>query len=90
MAEADASAVRSIELTLMTRRDCPLCEDFHAALLAWVGHHTGVDVRVVDVDNDPALAAHYGIQVPVLLHGTTAVCSVHFRAEPVTGLLARL
>lgn len=48
-------------ILLFTRSGCHLCEVAEDLL----GFHRG-DVRLVDVDADPAAAARYGLRVPVL------------------------
>ena len=55
-----------MELTLYTRARCHLCEEAKATL-APVLMEFGVALREIDVDTDPALAARYGEQVPVLM-----------------------
>jgi glutaredoxin len=54
------------EITLLTRVNCHLCEDAHAAL-ARISAATGVPWREVDVDSDADLAYEYGDRVPVVL-----------------------
>jgi glutaredoxin len=54
-----------IRLTLMSRPDCPLCDEMRKevdALLADRPH----EWEVVDVDSDLALARRFGESVPVL------------------------
>ncbi len=55
-----------MELTLYTRQRCHLCEEAKYAL-APVLMEFGVALREIDVDTDPALAARFGEQVPVLM-----------------------
>jgi glutaredoxin len=55
-----------MELTLYTRVRCHLCEEAKAAL-APVLLEFGVGLKEVDVDTDPALAARFGEEVPVLI-----------------------
>jgi thioredoxin reductase (NADPH) len=43
----------------------------------------GAQVKVLDVDADPALEAKYDELVPVLLHGETELCH-YFLDEPKT------
>lgn len=45
------------------------------------------DVRVVDVDSDPALRARYGLAVPVLLLDEEPVCHGRFDAQEVARLI---
>ena len=56
----------SLRLTLVTRRDCHLCDEM-AAVIASVARELAVEVEVRDVDADPDLQARYTDEVPVLL-----------------------
>jgi len=53
-------------LQLMSRKACCLCEDAETVLAAFVAQGR-CTLEVVDVDQDVALAALYGMDVPVLL-----------------------
>jgi len=55
-----------IRLTLITRRDCHLCDEM-AAVIDRVAPGFSTAVEVLDVDADPGLHAQYTDQVPVLL-----------------------
>ena len=55
-----------VRITLYSRHGCHLCDDMRAVVAA-VGRELPLQVDEVDVDGDPALAAAYGDQVPVLL-----------------------
>jgi glutaredoxin len=55
-----------MELVLYTRAGCHLCDEAKGTL-APVLQEFGVALKEVDVDSDPALAARYGEQVPVLM-----------------------
>lgn len=81
-------AERDADLVLVTRRDCSLCDEFHAALLAWCAAHEGVAFETVDVDSSPSLSASYGWSVPVLLRGTELLMSGHFDAARLGATLA--
>jgi len=50
----------------MTRAGCHLCDDAKAAL-ARVCRELPFELVETDVDGDPALAAQYGLEVPVVL-----------------------
>ena len=80
MVESHGAAPAAPQLTLVTRQDCPLCETFHAALLAWRDAQRPFSLRVVDVDDSASLQQLYGWSVPVLLAGEQLVCSGHFDA----------
>lgn len=53
-------------LTLITRRDCHLCEEMTAVIAEVTGSIPAV-LETRDVDADPELVRLYGDQVPVLL-----------------------
>ncbi|MEO1002730.1 MAG: glutaredoxin family protein [Cyanobacteria bacterium J06638_7] len=55
-----------VSLLLYSRRGCCLCEGLEEKLRAL---EPPPALRVVDVDDDPALQARYGLEVPVLLAG---------------------
>ena len=57
-----------VQLTLLSRTYCHLCEEMEAALRLLV-EARGVVLAVIDVDADPALEARYGERVPVLFAG---------------------
>ena len=53
------------DLTLYTRRRCHLCDEMKA-IVRGAAETWALTVEEVDVDGDPALAARYGHDVPVL------------------------
>lgn len=55
-----------LQLTLITRRDCHLCEEM-AAVIGEVAPSFGAAVDTRDIDADPDLRARYTNDVPVLL-----------------------
>jgi hypothetical protein len=66
--------VSAARLTLVQRRDCPLCEAMLGELVA-LGRGTALPpVDLVDVDADPLLQRRHGLDVPVLLLDGTVVC----------------
>ena len=65
-------------LTVLSRAECPLCEEFLAALTAWREGRAPFEIRVVDISEDPALEARYTWRIPVLLAGTRELCAGHF------------
>ena len=67
-------------LTLISRRDCLLCDEMLAALREFGVATPLPPLRQIDVDSDPELTRRYGLQVPVLLLGETLVC--RFRFDP--------
>ena len=54
--------------TLLSRAYCHLCDEMLAQLRPIADAH-GAEIRVVDVDADPALEDAYGNDVPVLFSG---------------------
>jgi hypothetical protein len=72
-ADEELMAARPLELTLYSRARCHLCEEMHASLQMMQRRHS-FTIAVVDVDGDPALAARFDTEVPVLAHGTHELC----------------
>ena len=61
-------------LTLVRRRDCPLCEEMLGELAA-LGRSVALPpLEILDVDSDAQLARRHGLDVPVLLLEGTVVC----------------
>jgi len=54
-------------LQLMSRKGCCLCDDAEKVIAEFVTQGR-CQLEVQDVDEDIALAARYGMDVPVLLH----------------------
>ena len=71
----------SLTLTVYSRTCCHLCEEMIAALHTLQGRFH-FQLRVVDVDGDPALERLHGEKVPVLAHGDHELC--HYRLEQAT------
>lgn len=63
-------------MTLYGRAGCHLCEDMAAGFHALFAE-TGIALRRVDVDADPALAARFGMSVPLLFAGEREICRYH-------------
>ena len=55
-------------LTLYSRHSCHLCEDM-TRILTGLTSELGVELTILDIDTDPALAARFNELVPVLMHG---------------------
>lgn len=66
-----------------TREDCPLCDDFVAALAGIVP-----EFEVRDVDADPTARRRHGLKVPVLTCDGSVVCHGHLDREAVLRLAA--
>jgi glutaredoxin len=69
----------SRRLTVYSRYGCHLCTDMLQAL-ARLQQVLDFEFTVLDVDDDPQLAARFGDRVPVLLAGDTELCC-HFLDE---------
>jgi glutaredoxin len=72
-------------ILLYTRRGCHLCEAAEDILVT-----AGVDAELVDVDRDPALAAAFGLRVPVLEVDGAVLIEGRFDQERAVAVLARL
>jgi hypothetical protein len=53
-------------LRLLSRSGCHLCDEMRAVVVPLVDR-LGGSLETVDVDSDPALAARWGNEIPVLL-----------------------
>jgi len=60
-------------LTLYSRAYCHLCHDMQAAVEDLRGEYE-FELRVLDIDADPALLARYDERVPVLTAGARELC----------------
>ncbi len=62
-------------LTLLSREDCPLCEEMLLELqLAAAARPGRWELEVLDVDTQQHLRSRYGHKVPALLLGGELVC----------------
>ncbi|MCZ6771744.1 MAG: glutaredoxin family protein [Proteobacteria bacterium] len=77
----------ALALTLLTRRECSLCDEFRAELERWDDGRNCYVLTVVDIDTDPNLRARFGLRVPVLLHGEAELCAGRFNPVPLSALL---
>ena len=62
-----------IVLTLLSRNYCHLCDEMVSGLLPLLEKFS-VKLEIVDIDEDAALEARYGDDVPLLLHQDVALC----------------
>lgn len=62
-----------MELTLLFREYCGLCQQMREALLPWQ-QKWNFTVKIIDVDEDERLIEQYNELVPVLLHETHMIC----------------
>ena len=76
-----------MQLTLLTRAYCHLCDDMRAAV-APLAAAAGVTIEEIDVDGDPALEARWGEAVPVLLAGERELCRYHLDRAALAAHLA--
>ena len=53
------------QVLVLTREGCCLCDDAVEAL-GTVSDELGLDVKLVDIDSDPALQATYARSIPVV------------------------
>lgn len=60
--------------TVLSRPDCSLCEQLLGELAEELSPAEATQVRVLDIDQDPALARKYGHRIPVLLADDEFVC----------------
>jgi hypothetical protein len=77
-----------MQLTLYGRKDCCLCDEM-AEAVAVVAAERGLGVMKVDVDDDPALAAVYGHEIPVLCLGARRIVSGRVSVRALRALLTR-
>lgn len=78
-----------VELTVYSRTYCHLCDDMICELTA-MGQQLGFRLRVVDVDQDPALEQRYGELVPVLVGGDSEICHYHVDRPALDAYLAKI
>lgn len=72
-----------VQWTVLSRPECSLCEQLLAELAEMLGPAESARVRVVDIDQDPALARKYGQRIPVLLADGDFVCDYRLDRERV-------
>ncbi len=76
-------------LSVYSRNYCHLCEEMIAGLRALQSRHR-FDLRIVDVDAEPALEQRYGERVPVLVHGDVELCHYRLDVSAVTDYLVKI
>jgi thiol-disulfide isomerase/thioredoxin len=76
-------------LTLYGRAWCHLCDDMLAALEP-LRAEAGFEVRVVDVDTDPALEEKYGERVPVLCDAQGEICHYFLDSAAVRARIGKI
>lgn len=61
-----------IEIELLTRPGCQLCDEMKQ-VLEEAAKGLSIDLKEIDITNDPALAKRYGEEIPVLfINGSKA------------------
>lgn len=73
-------------LVLYVREGCHLCDTFLVELEQDLVR-ARVALRLVDVDSDDALAAEFGLRVPVLALSGRVVCEGRYEPQRVRGAL---
>ena len=71
-----------MEVTLYTRRECPLCDEAKAALRA-----AGLNPIEIDIDRDPDLKRRYTDDVPVIMIDGKEAFRHRVTAEQLTPLV---
>ena len=74
-------------LTLVSRRDCPLCDEMLAELRELGRTLPLPPIDLIDVDSDELLQRRHGLHVPVLLLDGTVVCRHRLNAAELQRLL---
>jgi ABC-type uncharacterized transport system ATPase subunit len=77
-----------VNLELITRVRCGLCDELHEALRAELARRPGHSVVVVDVDSDPELVRRFGWHVPVLRVGGAVLCAHRLDLDRLDAALA--
>jgi hypothetical protein len=85
-----------IDLKLITRKGCHLCEEAEADLARVIAGFTALNpdkpytVEVLDVDSDTELYEHYSEEVPVLLLNGEQIAFFRIDVERVMARLSSL
>ena len=78
-----------MNLELITRVRCGLCDELHEALRAELARRgLAHAIAVVDVDSDPELVRRYGWHVPVLRVGGAVLCAHRLDLDRLDAALA--
>lgn len=75
-------------LLLYTRSGCHLCQDMLAQARPLAAEH-GVEIELVDIDDDLALAKRYNLRIPVLELDGREVCHHFFDQDALERALAQ-
>ncbi|MGH8596315.1 MAG: glutaredoxin family protein [Gammaproteobacteria bacterium] len=77
--------MESVQLTLLGRADCELCEELHTQLMR-DARVASSGITVIDIDSRPDLLPRFNFRVPVLLNGNVEI----FEGRPNAELSAAL
>lgn len=66
-------------LTLYSRLGCHLCDEMLGALRP-LAHEFGLEIDIIDIDDDEVLGQRFNEQVPVLSYNNEILC-FHFLDE---------
>jgi glutaredoxin len=81
--------MRRLQVTLLRKRDCGLC-DHAAAALSRISHKVPLTVEHVDIDEDEALQARYFLEIPVVLVDGVEVARAPIRERALEETLREL
>lgn len=76
-----------ISVTIYSRPGCHLCDDMKA-LVQRVARTIPLALEEIDISNDPALEAQYGLEIPVLMVEGKKAAKYRIREEELRKLLA--
>lgn len=80
-------AAGPLELTLLTRAGCHLCDQALRQIEPLVTR-IGAPLRIVDVDTDRVLREDYGLDVPVLFLGNEEIARHRFDPESIRAAIS--
>jgi hypothetical protein len=72
--------------TVLSRYECSLCEQLLRELAEELSPAGASQVRVIDIDQDPALVRKYGHRIPVLLADDDFVCDYRLDRQRVRAI----
>ncbi len=82
-----------IELTLMTRAGCRLCDEMKTVIEEVADQSPrgrALKVAEVDVSTDPDLEARWGSEIPVLLYGGQEIARHRISASQLSEAISQL
>lgn len=81
--------MRQLEVTLLRKQDCGLC-DHAAAVLSRISHKVPLTVSHVDIDEDEDLQRRYFLEIPVVMVDGVEVARAPIRERALEDLLREL